>query len=59
MSNLQDFHHGNKTRSRTARWIVGLVIAAVLAAVALYAWHAATPPPAPRPVLEDSKLPSP
>ncbi|HEU0096634.1 MAG TPA: hypothetical protein VFQ52_09270 [Rhizomicrobium sp.] len=59
MSNLQDFHHGSETRSRTARWIVGLVIAAVLAVVAFYAWRAATPPDKPRPVLEDSKLPSP
>jgi hypothetical protein len=59
MSNLQDFHHENETRSRAARWIVGIVIAAVLAMVALYAYRAATPPPGARPVLDDSKLPSP
>ena len=59
MSNLQDFHHGHETRSRTARWIVGLVIAAVLAVVALYAYRAAMPPPGSKPVLDDSKLPSP
>jgi hypothetical protein len=59
MSNLQDFHHSGETRSRIARWIVGIVIAAVLAVIALYAWRAATPPPGPTPALEDSKLPSP
>lgn len=59
MSNLQDFHHARDTRSRTARWIVGLVIAAILAVAALYAWRTATPPPGSKPVLDDSKLPSP
>lgn len=59
MSNLQDFHHPGEARSRTARWIVGLVIAAVLAVIALYAYRAAMPPPGPAPALEDSKLPSP
>jgi hypothetical protein len=59
VSNLQDFHHANETRSRTARWIVGIVIAVALAVAALYAWRAATPPPGSRPALDDSKLPSP
>jgi hypothetical protein len=58
MSNLQDFHHENETRSRTARWVVGIVIAAVLAVAAFYAYRAAMPPPGSKPVLDDSKLPS-
>lgn len=59
MSHLQDFHHGTETRSGPARWIIGFVIAAVVAVIAFYAYRAATPPPGSKPVLEDSKLPSP
>lgn len=59
MSNLQDFHHGTETRSKSARWIIGVVLALILAAGGYYAWRAATPPPGSKPMLDDSKLPSP
>jgi hypothetical protein len=57
MSNLQDFHQDTETRSRSARWIIGLVLALVVAAAGYYAWRAATPPQ-PRPAVSDSNLPS-
>jgi len=58
MSNLQDFHNGTQTRSDAARWIIGLVIAAVVAAVGYYAYRAAIPPAQPKPAVSDSSLPS-
>jgi hypothetical protein len=59
MSNLQDFHHGTDTRSKSARWIIGLVLALVVAAVGYYAYRAAIPPAQPKPAVSDSSLPAP
>jgi hypothetical protein len=59
MSHLQDFHHDTDTRSKSARWIIGLVLALVVAAVGYYAYRAAIPPPKPVPAVSDSNLPSP
>jgi len=59
MSDLQDFHHGTETRSKSARWIIGGLLILVLAGSGYYAWQAAAPPPGFKPVLDDSKLPSP
>ena len=59
MSNLQDFHHGTETRSKSARWIIGVLLALVLASGGYYAWRAATPPPQPKPAVSDSDLPAP
>lgn len=59
MSNLQDFQHGTETRSRTARWIIGVVLAAILAGGGYYAYRAAIPTPQPKPAVPDTNLPSP
>jgi hypothetical protein len=59
MSNLQEFHHGTETRSKPARWIVGLVLALVVAVLGYYAYRAAIPPSQPKPAVSDSNLPAP
>lgn len=59
MSNLQDFHHTGDARSKSARWIIGIVLALVVATGGYYAYRAAIPPSQPKPAVMDSNLPSP